>query len=262
MNPREYEIMYQLEDEHWWYQAIHQLIFSTLTRLHQAQGQPDWLILDGGCGTGAIAHQLKQFGQVRAVDLSGLALHFSQRRGLQGQLAQASITAIPMPANTFDLAVSIDVMCSVPNDRQALVEFHRVLKPGGFLLLNLPALRWLKGQHDLAVHILHRYAPKPLKTQLKQQGFTVEKISFANSLLFPLVAPYRVATNWLLADEDDTPRSDVFMPPKLMNHILGWVMKQESRLIPRFSLPIGMSLFVMARKHKAVNELASKPSAQ
>jgi len=247
MNPREYEIMYHLEDEHWWYQAMHGLIFSTLTRFHETQGRPTWRILDGGCGTGAITSQLRQFGQVTAVDLSNLALHFSQQRGLQNQLTQASITALPVPANCFDLVVSIDVMCSVPDDWQALAEFQRVLKPGGLLLLNLPALRWLKGQHDQAVHILHRYTPKRLKKQLVEQGFYIKKMSFANSLLFPLVAPYRLATNWLPTD-NNCPRSDVFMPPQLVNNVLAWLMKLESRLIPYFNLPIGMSLFVAAIK--------------
>ena len=87
MNKREYEIMYRLEDEHWWYVAMHRLIFSTLTRLRAAQGNPSWLMLDAGCGTGAISQRLRQFGQVQAIDLSPLALHFSRRRGLQNGLS-------------------------------------------------------------------------------------------------------------------------------------------------------------------------------
>ncbi len=247
MNAREYEIMYQVEDEHWWYRGIHRLICTTLAQLHQTQGRPDWLILDGGCGTGAVAQKLRQFGRVRAIDLSSLALHFSRRRGLEGRLSQASVTALPFAAETFDLAVSIDVICSVPNDQTVLAQFYRVLKPGGLLLLNLPALTWLKGQHDVAVNIVQRYNPKMLRDSLIQQGFRLEKMSFANSLLFPLVAPYRLATNWLPAGPDG-PRSDVFLPSRPVNSTLGWVMGWESRLIPHVNLPIGMSLFVVARK--------------
>ncbi|MBI1878565.1 MAG: class I SAM-dependent methyltransferase [Chloroflexi bacterium] len=247
MNAREYEIMYQVEDSHWWYMGMHRLILSTLARLHAPHGQADWSILDAGCGTGAIAQKLRRFGQVRAVDLSGLALQFSRRRGLSGALAQASVTALPVPANQFDLVVSIDVVCSVPDDDQALTQFHRVLKPGGRLLLNLPALAWLRGQHDLAVNILHRYQPQTLQATLQQHGFVVEKLSFANSLLFPLVAPYRLATRWL-PQAETAPRSDVFLPPQSLNTALSWVIGLESRLIPRFSLPVGMSLFVVARK--------------
>ncbi len=247
MNAREYEIMYQVEDSHWWYRGIHRLILSTLAQLHTAEGQPDWSILDAGCGTGAVAQKLRRFGQVRAVDLSGLALQFSRRRGLEGSLTQASVTALPLPANGFDWVVSIDVICSVPDDNQALNQFHRVLKPGGRLLLNLPALGWLRGQHDLAVNIFHRYHPQTLQNSLRQHGFVVEKLSFANSLLFPAVAPYRLATRWLPQD-DGPPRSDVFLPSQPLNTLLGWVMGLESFLIPHFNLPVGMSLFVVARK--------------
>lgn len=247
MNAREYEIMYQVEDEHWWYVGMRSLVLSTLTRLHRAQGYPPWLILDAGCGTGAIAARLKQFGRVVAVDLSNLALHFSQRRGLGGRLSQGSVTAVPAAANTFDLITSVDVLYSVPDDNQALAEFHRVLKPGGALLLNLPALEWLRGQHDLAIHTLRRYTPQKLQAQIRHHGFTVEKMSFANSLLLPLVAPYRLATNWLPATGDE-PKSDVYPVPKPLNAVLGWIMGLEANLIPRVSLPLGMSLFVVARK--------------
>jgi ubiquinone/menaquinone biosynthesis C-methylase UbiE len=247
MNPREYEIMYQLEDEHWWYVALHRRILSTLTHLFDNRGGDPWQILDAGCGTGAIARRLRQFGQVSAIDISNLALHFSKRRDLDGNLGQASVTALPLVADTFDLVVSMDVICSVPDDQRALAEFYRVLKPGGILMMNLPALEWLKGQHDLAVNIVHRYTPKQLKKQLAQQGFEIKKMSFANSLLFPLVAPYRLATNWFSTDNDD-PRSDVFLPSRPINSALAWIMQLESRLISHFSLPIGMSLFVVARK--------------
>jgi SAM-dependent methyltransferase len=247
VNPREYEIMYQLEDEHWWYVALHRRILSTLTRLRDNQDEVPWQILDAGCGTGAIAQRLQQFGQVSAIDLSSLALQFSKRRDLDGNLGQASVTALPLVADTFDLVVSMDVICSVPDDGQALAEFYRVLKPGGILMMNLPALEWLKGQHDLAVNIVHRYTPRRLNTQLTKQGFEIEKMSFANSLLFPLVAPYRLATNWFPTDNDG-PRSDVFLPFRPINSTLAWVMQLESRLIPHFDVPIGMSLFVVARK--------------
>ncbi len=247
MNAREYERMYQVEEKHWWYVGIHRLIFSTLARLHEAQDRPAWLILDAGCGTGAVAQGLRRFGQVRAIDLSGLALQFSQYRGLGGHLGQASVTAIPVPTNTFDLIVSIDVIYMVPEDELALAEFYRVLKPGGILLLNLPALKWLKGQHDLAVGSLRRYVPQELRPQLAQHGFSIKRMSFANSLLFPLVAPYRVLTNWL-PKSSEGPQSDLFIPPPPINNILSWVMGLESHLIPHLNLPIGMSLFVIARK--------------
>lgn len=247
MNAREYEIMFQVEDEHWWYVGIHHLIYSTVARLHNGQSPASWLMLDAGCGTGAVARDLRRFGRVTALDMSGLALQFCKRRGLNRWLRQASVTALPVAANSLDLVTSIDVLYMVPEDKRALAEFHRVLKPGGYLVLNLPALKWLKGQHDVAVGSIRRYTPEELQLKLTQCGFKVEKMSFANSLLFPLVAPYRLATNWFPAGESQ-PQSDLFLPPRPLNKILSWVMKLEAHLIPHVNLPIGMSLFVVASK--------------
>ncbi len=250
MNAREYEMMYQVEDEHWWYVGIHRLIFSTLTRLHKSQGEPAWSILDAGCGTGAVAKGLRQFGRVRAIDLSGFALQFSQRRGLDGYLTQASVTQIPLPSDSSDLLTSIDVIYMVPDDNLAMAEFHRVLKPSGILIMNLPALEWLRGEHDLAINTVRRYTPKDLQSQLTRHGFTIQKMSFANSLLFPLVAPYRLMTNWLPKGGNDMPHSDVFLPSRPVNSVLRWVFQLESQIIPHVNLPIGMSLFVVARKNE------------
>ncbi len=247
MQVREYEVMYQVEDEHWWYVGMRDIIFSTLAVLRGVQDAPSWRILDAGCGTGAIAQRLGRFGEVVAIDLSSFALQLGKRRDLAGTVSQASVTALPLLGGTFDLVVSIDVLCSVPDHERALAEFHRVLKPGGLLLMNLPALDWLKGQHDLAVDILRRYTPTGLEPQLIQHGFGIEKMTFANSLLFPFAACYRVASRWLPANRN-APRSDLFVLPRPVNGVLRWVMGLESHIIRRASLPIGMSLFVVARK--------------
>jgi len=247
MQAREYEIMYQVENEHWWYVGIHDIIFSTLATYQDRQDMRPWRILDAGCGTGAVSKRLRRLGEVVAVDLSGLALQFSKRRGLESIVGQASVTALPFSDDTFDLVVSIDVLCTVPEQEQALTEFHRVIKPDGILLMNLPALDWLKGQHDSAVNILRRYTPTGLKSQLTQHGFGIEKMTFANSLLLPFTASYRIISGWLPAGRNG-PRSDVFLLPRPVNSVLRRVMRLESRVIRRTSLPIGMSLLAVARK--------------
>jgi SAM-dependent methyltransferase len=226
MNAHEYKTMYEVENEHWWYVGIHRLIFSTLTRLHKHQGGPAWSILDAGCGTGSIAKGLRKFGQVRAIDLSDLALQLSKSRGV----------------------TSIDVIYMVPEDNKALAEFYRVLKPNGTLIMNLPALEWLRGEHDLAINTIRRYAPKTLQAQLTHYGFSIEKMTFVNSLLFPLVAPYRLITNWLPKGGNGTPQSDIFLPSQPVNSVLQWVFQLESQIIPHVNFPIGMSLFVVASK--------------
>lgn len=247
MNATEYKNMYYLEERHWWYQSMHRLIFSTLEHLHKAAGEPKWSILDAGCGTGAIAQKVQRFGQVQAIDLSELALSYSRHRGLAPYLTQASVTTLPMPKETFDLIVSIDVLYSVEHDQQALHEFYRVLKPGGLLIMNLPALKWLRGQHDEVVHGLRRYTVAELTAKLTQAGFVIEKLSFANSILLLFVAPYRLASNWLQTN-NQPPQSDVFLLPKIINNTLAYVMQLESQVIPYVSLPIGMSLFSIAKK--------------
>ena len=156
MELEEYEVMFRAEDRHWWYRGM-----TAITRgiLDRYVGRGNGLdILDAGCGTGAVLDYLKDYGTATGIDFSPAALEFCSSRKLE-RICQASITDLPFPDATFDLITSFDVLSEAGpvKDEQSLDEFLRVLKPGGHVLLRLPAYAWLRGQHDEQVHTRRRY---------------------------------------------------------------------------------------------------------
>jgi SAM-dependent methyltransferase len=240
MEPAQYETLARIEDRHWFFRGQ----WSIARRLIAAQlptNRP-LQILDAGCGTGGTTSRLSTFGTVFGVDASADALTRAARRDLR--LGRASIDALPFADQTFDLVTSFDVLYhrQVRDDVRALAELYRVLKPGGLLFIRVPALSWLAGAHDVAVHTRHRYTRKELLDKLSAAGFVPSQASYANLLLLPFVFGKR-ALDALLA-----PSSDLDLPPAALNRLLAAVLSLESRIIPQVRLPLGVSVVATARR--------------
>lgn len=246
METEEYQKLHQLEDHLWWFVGMRALSLSLIerfvprsTRLH---------ILDVGCGTGGMMPHLRSFGSVVGVDVSGQALSFAKRRE-QGHLVQAGLPHLPFPSRSFDLLTSFDVLYhqSVTDDDAALFEMARLLRPGGKLLLRVPAHDWLRGRHDLAVHTRHRYGKRELREKLQRAGLVVSYISYANCFLFPVAASRRVAER---VANMEGPGSDVRELPAAINSLLTAVLDLEARIVRRWALPFGLSLLAVAGKNE------------
>lgn len=240
MEKAEYERMYGLEKTHWWYVGMRRVSAAFLGR----PGQPgNWRVLDAGCGTGAGLDFLGRYGSVYGVDLAQEAIGFCQLRGVE-RVARASVDGLPFPAGSFDLVTSFDVLYhrAVEDDLSALREFHRVLKDGGLLLLRVPAFDFLRGHHDAMVHTRHRYQSGELVAKLRQAGFAVERVSYANFFLFPLALAKRAL------ERNGKAVSDVQPARRPINALLAGVLGAEASLIRRLSFPFGLSLLALARK--------------
>ncbi len=246
MNPEEYEVMYQVEDHHWWYLGMERITCGLLERALPAAHEARSLkILDAGCGTGAVMKYLTRYGEVTGFDFSAEALKFSRRRG-NVRLTQASVLQLPYASNLFDVLVSFDVICEVGvDDRQALCEFARVLRPGGIVLLRLPAYPWMRGQHDVAVHLAHRFTRRELIAKLRANGFTPVHSSYANTFLFPIAAAKRWSERILPRQQQG---SDLTLNPGTINGVLCSILSAEVPLIKSVGLPFGLTVTVLARK--------------
>lgn len=244
MNPEEYAIMYQAETTHWWYQGMERITRAVLNRWYTPG--TGLRILDAGCGTGGVMEYLTDYGQVTGFDLACEALNFCRLRGKK-RLAQASVTTFPFADKSFDLVVSFDVLCerAVPDDVAALRECARVLVPGGRVLLRLPAYNWLRGRHDEAVHIRHRYTLGELATKLGLADFTTEHLSYANMLLFPIALAKRMSERWWPPHDG---RSDLTLGVAPFNSLLRAVLGAESPFVARRGLPFGLTAVVVGRK--------------
>ena len=242
VDPKEYEIMYRAEQSHWWYQGMAAITRRILQRFY-APGA-GLRILDAGCGTGAGLLFLSEYGTVFGVDISPHALRFCSDRGCK-EVARASVTALPFRDSSFDLVTSFDILYfEGVHDETALEETERVLRPGGRLLMRVPAFDWLRGTHDVRVSTAHRYTSREVADKLGTGGFELEFMSYVNMILFPLAVLKRLTERWFSPQDD----SDIAVNLGPLSGLFRRCLVLESRWIPHRSLPFGLSVIAVGKK--------------
>jgi ubiquinone/menaquinone biosynthesis C-methylase UbiE len=197
-------------------------------------------ILDAGCGTGGMLTHLSRLGTPVGIDFHPLAVGYAHTRA---PVSQASITQLPFANFSFHIVTSFDVIYhrAVEDDMQAFKELYRVLVTGGKLLVRLPALESLRGQHDEVVHTARRYSAQQLRTRLEQAGFRIEKLTYANMLLLPAIYLRRKFSS-------NHHVSDVELPIPVINRLLELILLCEGAIIKAASFPVGVSLLAVASK--------------
>jgi SAM-dependent methyltransferase len=240
MNPREYEAMFAVEDRHWWYRGVRKEVERAVRRFAPAPGP--WL--DAGCGTGGLLAGLSAMAAGTGVDISPHGLRLARSRGLT-RLALASVASLPFPDAAFSVVTSVDVLAHRQVDLpRALREHLRCLRPGGVLILQLPAFEALRGGHDDAVWTTRRYRKGEVAELLRSAGFAVRQIVYRNSLLFPAAAVRRLLSRRALSKD---PRSDVSAVAGPINALLDRVLALDSFLRRAgLRLPFGLSVFCVA----------------
>jgi SAM-dependent methyltransferase len=246
MEKHEYKNMFYVEEDSWWYVGLRKLVFSYINKFSNEKVIPR--ILDAGCGTGRIVEECKVY-NAYGMDISQEAIKFCTLRNLN-KLLRGSISKIPFKNNTFDIVISLDVLyhMRVKDDSETLKELYRVINNNGILLLNLPAFNFLKSGHDKAMHTKRRYTIRDLKEKVEKAGFIVDRITYRNTILFPIALIMRIMTRLFLKDTVNT-RSDNKQLPGLLNTFLKNLMLLENRvIISGLNLPFGLSLYCVARK--------------
>jgi SAM-dependent methyltransferase len=246
MERAEYLVMAAVEANHWWYGGMRAITASMIDMAYA--GRRDLRILDAGCGSGANVQFLRRYGSVVGIDLAAEALALA-KPSVRGDLARASVLAIPYADASFDLVTSFEVLYhrAVPDERQALREARRVLRPGGRLLLRLPAYQFLFRRHDREVHTRRRYTAGAVRALLLASGYTVERCTYSNTLLFPLVVAQQLAER---AFPNPAPQGSNMQPPSAaLNEALRWPLAAEAAWIASGrSFPFGLSIVCMARR--------------
>jgi SAM-dependent methyltransferase len=246
MERSEYLVMAVVESYHWWYGGMRAIAAAMLDTAYAHRR--DLRILDAGCGSGGNALFLERYGTVVGIDLAAEALDLSGV-WLSGAIARATVLAIPFADACFDLVTSFDVLYhrAVPDEQPALSEARRVLKPGGRLLIRLPAYEFLRRKHDREVHTRRRYTSGAVQTLLRTNGFVIERCSYVNSLLLPVALAQRLIERTL--PELERHDSDLDMPFAWLNEALRWPLAAEAAWLARgHSFPIGLSILCLARR--------------
>ena len=243
MERAEYDLMDAAEEGMWWYRAAHARVLDALRERPGAAGP----LLDAGCGTGGLLRRLRAEAPWRAAVgldyLADAARRAARKSGLPVTAGDAN--RLPFPDASFGAAVSIDVICHAGvTPPRALAELHRVLRPGGTLVLNLPAYEWLRSAHDARVHNARRFTRGGAARLLEDAGFVGVVGRYWNALLLPLMALQRK----VLSRRPDAP-SDVTEFPPWVDATLHAVSETERRLA-RLGLPMpgGGSVLMLATR--------------
>jgi SAM-dependent methyltransferase len=246
MRPEDYRVMFEVEDEHWWFVGRRKIVFTQIARLlgmRQSKGGEPAEILDIGCGTGATLDALQNFGRAQGIDLSFLPLTFSRRRGHQRVIC-ASATALPLADQTFDLVTALDVIEHIDDDLAGLREICRVLKPGAPAVFFVPAFMALWGPSDVQLGHFRRYRQASFRAVIEQAGLRVEKISYANTGLFvPIWLGRRIMT--ILGQ---TEAAELRMNHPWINRLLARIFGVEAGWLLDHRLPFGVSILCVARR--------------
>jgi SAM-dependent methyltransferase len=238
----EYQVMHAQEMSHWWFRGRRRVLLDLIRRASRGIARPR--ILDYGCGTGGNTDAYTPLGAVVGIEPNADAVAMAHARGT-ARFCRGSGTELPFKAGAFDVAVASDVLEHIEDDLGAVREIARVLRPGGALVVSVPAHPWLFGDHDAALMHFRRYTRDNLRRALSDGGLQVEWMSYWNSALFPAVAAYR-----LLAPRRGTNgvRSHTGIEPGLANEPLAGVLALEARLLRYTRLPWGLSLLAIGRR--------------
>ena len=236
-----FDRMAELDQHHWWFRARRRILEELIVRV--VRPPKGGRVLEVGCGTGHNLAMLGKFGHLDASELDFAARTLSTKR-LGREVKEAKLPDLSMfKRNEYDLVALLDVLEHVPDDLASLRAIHRRLKPGGALLLTVPANPWMWSAHDAAHHHFRRYTKKQLKELFLRSGLEIELLSYFNTLLYPLIAAARIAGKLLRRDS-----SDDKLPGERVNAALEKIFGVEAGVLGRVPMPFGVSLVAVVRR--------------
>ena len=237
-----YALMAAHEDRHWWFVGRRAVIAALLDRI----ALPDRpRILEAGCGSGGNLGLLHERGQVSAFEPFGEAFHSARDRHPANEVRQGRLPDhVPFETASFDLVAALDVLEHVDDDVASLTALVRLVKPGGAIIVTVPAHQFLWGSHDHRLHHIRRYGRRELRRIAREAGADVVFETAFNTVLAPIAIIYRLIENVSGVEFGNQER----LPAAPVNRLLGWLFALERRLVERVALPFGLSYgFILQR---------------
>ena len=235
------------EQRHFWFRGFRRFVTPLVERA--AAGRTQLRLLDCGCGTGNNLELLGRYGQAFGFDLTASGLAFGHASG-RTRLARASVDAIPFPDASFDIVSSFDVLYSLAEavEQGAVREMFRVLRPGGWLIVNVAAMEMLRGDHSVLSHEMRRYSRDTLRRLLSGAGFVVDRITYTNAILFPPMALARAVQRLRGLSDEQEAGTEIAVPPTPINLALTAALTVESWWVRVIDNPFGSSLLCLAKR--------------
>ncbi len=233
-----YDQMAQLDQLHWWYRARRQVLEALIRRSVDLPAGAR--LLEVGCGTGHNLAMLQRFGHVDAIELDPAARAIAERR-LGRPVSDARLPELEgIPRSHYDLIGAFDVIEHIDDDAAAVSALAACLKPGGKLVVAVPAHQWMWSAHDELNHHKRRYSKRSLRRLIEGSPLQLRSIGYFNSLLFPVAVAARFA-----GKITGRGGGGETLPPKPINWAFEKVFGAERYLAGRLPLPSGLSLFAI-----------------
>jgi SAM-dependent methyltransferase len=246
-----YQEYFFFEQDNWWFVSRRRILMSLLRRHLPRGGNLE--ILDAGCGTGINLDYLAEFGTVIGADVSEEAIEFCRRRG-NSSVRRADLRELDWPDASFDLVTALDVIEHIDRDDAAVHELARVTKPGGHLLVTVPAFPALWSAHDEINHHMRRYRGIEIRELVTRNGCEIVKFTHMNTFLFPVayaVRTWQQLRKKLFGESPYPPRTDFVDYHPVVNAVLTAIFTAEVPLVTLAGLPFGLSILCFARKRSS-----------
>jgi SAM-dependent methyltransferase len=246
-----YQEFLELEADHWWFQGRRTIFVSLLDRFMGRDPGGSRLLMDLGCGVGGMLGPMAEYGKVIGTDVTWQGLRHCAQRGFPRLLASHG-THGPLRDGSLDCVTAFDALEHIEDDVGSMADIYRMLKPGGVLIASGPAYQFLYAQQDRITHHFRRYTLGEMTSKAESVGFEIEKGSYINFFLFPVILPAVLFFKLVQAvtkPSDDNAGSNVGIGiPAWVNNTLAGIFKFEARVLRLISAPTGHSVIMVARK--------------
>ncbi len=275
MDRAAFKLFATLEQDHWWFRGRRELYLPLLRQVLERDtpaavpaavpaatpgdsAEPGATrgarrILDVGCGVGGFLTPLAALGDVHGCELDEASVGFCRELGRTNTFVAAS-DRLPVPDASQDLVTLFDVLEHTPDDRAVLAEVRRVLRPGGHVVVSVPAYQFLFANNDRVAHHYRRYTRGGLLTRLSQAGLDVRKATYVNVILGAVIIPTVLLLKLkeqLFPVQQDATTNLSWRVPRPINALLARIFAGERHVLRHANAPLGHSLFAVARRPPA-----------
>lgn len=245
MDSAVYRAHAELERDHWWFVGRRAVVATVIER--RVGRDRIGRILDVGCGTGGMLPLLARYGTVTGLEREPYAVEHARRQPVAAAVIEGRVPEDVPPTADHDLVTAFDVIEHLEDDVAGLRAMAAATRPGGAVLVTVPALPWLWSEHDVANGHFRRYGRRALVAAMTEAGLTVDHVSFFNTALLPPIAMLRLAGRLRRGERRGRSDFELGMPPRPVNRLLARALGGERRLAAGPGLPIGVSLIGVAR---------------